>query len=185
MTEAYLNDWPKEIWKKRPIIIIQTVMRVRLSNSESTRVFIHTYCTIFPVNKYFTCFTSFFVGILFSKAEGPGPCHWPLVYCLGFGALSAATWPQSLAGNPSPTPSHCRPRPSKINYTILLQSAPVCLQNEAASLFGCSPTFLQLGRDVFSQPEKRKYNGQNNVNSPNNRLIPPTGKVGQFISQWA
>jgi len=61
----------------------------------------------------------------------------------------------------------------------------VCFQNEAASLFGCSPPFLQLGRDVFPQPEKRKYNGQNNVNSPNNRLIPPTGKVGQFISQWA
>ena len=156
VNQANQNYWSKEIWKKCPIKIIQTVTRVQLSNSESTRVFIHTYCTLFPVNKYFTGFTTFFVGILFFKAEGPGPCHWPLVYWLGFGALSAATWPQSLAGNPSPTPSHCRPRPSEINYTILLQSAPVCLQNEAASLFGRSPTFLQLGRDVFSQPEKKK-----------------------------
>ena len=38
---------------------------------------------------------------------------------------------------------------------------------------------------MFSQPEKRKNDGQNTINSLNNRFIPPTGKLGQFICQWA
>ena len=33
----------------------------------------------FPPNKHFVSLLSFFVGILFYKAEKPGPCHWPLV----------------------------------------------------------------------------------------------------------
>ena len=37
--------------------------------------------TLFPPNKHFTCFTTFhlYVEIHFFKADGPGPCHWPLV----------------------------------------------------------------------------------------------------------
>ena len=56
------NDWPKETQKKCPMKVIQTTMRVRLrdSPSELARVFIHTYCPyFFPLNKYFTCFTTF------------------------------------------------------------------------------------------------------------------------------
>ena len=38
-------------------------------------------CTLFPPNKHFTFFTTFylFVDIYFYKAAGPWPCHWPLV----------------------------------------------------------------------------------------------------------
>ena len=56
------NDWPKETQKKCPMKVIQTTMRVRLrdSPSEPARVSIHTYCPyFFPLNKYFTCFTTF------------------------------------------------------------------------------------------------------------------------------
>ena len=32
------------------------------SPSESAPMSIHTYCTLFPLNKYFTCFTTFPLG---------------------------------------------------------------------------------------------------------------------------
>ena len=37
--------------------------------------------TLFPSNKHFMCFTTFhlYVEIHFYTADGPGPCHWPLV----------------------------------------------------------------------------------------------------------
>ena len=57
----------------------------------------------FPPNKYFTCCTTFrpFVAIYFYKADMPGPCHQPLalaVQGLGFSALTATAWLQSLVG---------------------------------------------------------------------------------------
>ena len=79
--QAKQDDWSKETCKKCPKKVIQTATRVRVSLSEPTHVSIHTYCTLFPPNKHFTCFTTFclYVEIHFFIAEGPGPCHWPLV----------------------------------------------------------------------------------------------------------
>ena len=36
--------------------------------------------TLFPANKHFSDFTTFclYVEMHFYKADGPGPCHWPL-----------------------------------------------------------------------------------------------------------
>ena len=73
----------------------------------------------FPPNKHLTCFTAFciYVGIHFYTADGPGPCHWPLVpggLMVGFRTLTAAAQPQSLARNRSPPSSHCRSRPPEI-----------------------------------------------------------------------
>ena len=51
-------------------------MRVRLSNStcESACVSIHTCCVLcLQINPVLVSLLSIFVGILFSKAEGPGP----------------------------------------------------------------------------------------------------------------
>ena len=53
----------------------------------------------FPPNKHFISLLSVFVGIHFCRAEGPGPCHWPLVWWLGFGASHCTTQTQSLSGN--------------------------------------------------------------------------------------
>ena len=47
--------------KKCSIKVIQTegaTQQVRESPSESAHVSIHTHCTLFPLNKYFTCFTT-------------------------------------------------------------------------------------------------------------------------------
>ena len=55
------------------------------------------YCSLFLLIN--TLFPYFFVGIHFCRAEGPGPCHWPLVWWLGFGASHCTTQPQSLSGN--------------------------------------------------------------------------------------
>ena len=36
--------------------------QLRDSSSESAPVSMHTYCTLFPLNKYVTCFTTFPLG---------------------------------------------------------------------------------------------------------------------------
>ena len=61
VNRANQNDWPRETQKKYPIIVIQTAMRVQLSNSGTFPLSesIYTYCTLFPLNKNFTCFTPF------------------------------------------------------------------------------------------------------------------------------
>ena len=70
VNQANQDDWPKETWKKCPIKVIQTAMRLQLGDSvpESTRVSIHT--VLF--------FLLHFVRILFCKAEGQGLVtdHW-------------------------------------------------------------------------------------------------------------
>ena len=99
--------------------MIQTTTRAWLSLSPpmclSTR-------TCFPPNKHFTCFTTFclYVEIHFYRADGPGPCCWPLVYWLGFSALTAMAQIPSLARNRNPASSCCRLRPPKITpiYTF-------------------------------------------------------------------
>ena len=78
--QAKQDDWSKETQKKCPIKVIQTTTRARLSLWSRPCVYPHVlYC--FPPNKYFTCFTSFrlYVEIHVYTADGPGPCHWPLV----------------------------------------------------------------------------------------------------------
>ena len=57
-------------------------------------------CTVlvFPPNK---CLFHYFLSLwqfFFCKTKRPTPCHWPLVYRLGFRALTAVTWPQSGQG---------------------------------------------------------------------------------------
>ena len=73
--------------------------------------------SFFPPNTLLVSLLSIFVEFFFCKTEEPGPCHWPLVKWLGFGALTAVIQPQSLAGSWSPASSHCRPRPPGITWT--------------------------------------------------------------------
>lgn len=52
------------------------------------------------------------------------------------------------------------------HYTLLPESAPcVFAKFKLQPLLKCSLAFLQLTRDVFFQPEKRKNDGQSDVNS--------------------
>ena len=78
--KAKQDDWSKETQKKRPIKVIQTTVGGD-SLSEPPHVSIHTYCTLFPPNGHFTCFTTFhlYVEIHFFIADGPGSCHWTLI----------------------------------------------------------------------------------------------------------
>ena len=41
MNQTSQNDWPKETWKKCPIKVSQTVMRMRFSNSLSLSLAVH------------------------------------------------------------------------------------------------------------------------------------------------
>ena len=70
------------------------------------------------INTLLVSLLSIFVGILFCKADGPGPCHWPLVEWPAFGALTAVTRPQSLAGNRNSASSCCRPRSPGITLKL-------------------------------------------------------------------
>ena len=92
--------------------------RTRPSLSESTCVCPHAiYCFS---SKYTRSLLYYFPSSRKSspaKQKGQGSCHWPLVLWSEFGALTAVAWPQSLAGNPSPAPSHCRLRPPEISLT--------------------------------------------------------------------
>lgn len=58
LTLANQNNWPQENQKKCFIKVIKTATRARFrdSHSESARASIHTYGTLFPPNKYLTCF---------------------------------------------------------------------------------------------------------------------------------
>ena len=118
-TKQIKNDWPKETQKKCPIKVIQTVTRwLRDSLWVYMYVYPHVLYSFFPLNKlylfhYFLSLWEFFSA----KLKGQGPCHWLLVDWLGSGSSTAVTWHQSLAGNPSPVPSHCRPRLPKIKLS--------------------------------------------------------------------
>ena len=71
VNQANQNDWPKETNKKCLIQVIQTALRAQAW--DSLPVCLSTCIILFPLNKYLTCFTTFFVGVLFCKVEGPGP----------------------------------------------------------------------------------------------------------------
>ena len=118
MNQANQNDWPKEHWKKYPIKVIQTATRVSLSDAPYLSLPLcqptHIILFFLLINTSLVSLPSVFMGILFCKVEGPGPLS------LATG-LMARIWcsycrdsAQSLAGNPSPGPSRCRPRPPEI-----------------------------------------------------------------------
>ena len=86
-----------------------------LSLPESAHVSVYTYCTFFPLKKYFTCFTTFCLyGNSFLQSQRARVLvtdHWS--NC-GSGAFTAVTRPQPLAGNPSSASSRCRLGPPEI-----------------------------------------------------------------------
>ena len=53
---------------------------------------------LYPPKKHFVSLLPIFVGVLFSNADGSGPCHSSPVEWLGFSSLTATIPPQSLAG---------------------------------------------------------------------------------------
>ena len=55
------NDWPKETWKKCPIKVSHTAMRMRFSDSLSLSLAVRpsTGTVFFSLNKEFTGFTTF------------------------------------------------------------------------------------------------------------------------------
>ena len=112
------NDWPKETRKKCLIKVIRAATRVQLSDSLSLRppVCLSTCTGLFflSINTLPVSPLSIFVGILFCKAEGPGPLSLTTDLVTGIWCFTDATRPQSLAGNPS----HCRPRPPKITSHV-------------------------------------------------------------------
>ena len=114
VNQANQNDWPEGPWKKYPIKVTQTAMRVQLrdSPSESAYVSVHMYCTLFPLIN--TSLLSVFVEILFYKAKGPGPLSLTTDLMARIWCFTAAVQPQSLAGSPSSAPSRCRLRPPEI-----------------------------------------------------------------------
>ena len=108
-SQAKQGDWPEETQKKCPRINSDSNYHEGATVSLSLHVCLSTR-TIFPPNKHFTCFTTFhlFVGIYFYKADGPGPCLWP---------LALVVWP----GNQNPASSHCRSRLPKIRTALVFQ----------------------------------------------------------------
>ena len=114
LNQASQNDWPKENQKKWLIKVIQIAMKVRLRNSESAHVSIHTCYTLFPPNKYWLHYIPSLWEFFSAKPKSQGPGHWPLVQWLGFAALTATTHPLSLLGKPSHSSNHCRLRSSEI-----------------------------------------------------------------------
>ena len=99
-------------------------LRAILSLSESTCVSIHVYCSLFflLIKTLLISLLSIFVGILFCKAKEPGPCHWPLVYWLGFSAFTTVTRPQTLVSTKAAAgPGLLKIRTCILNTEILLR----------------------------------------------------------------
>ena len=116
------SDCPKETQKKYPIKVIQTTLRAWLSNSGTLPlnlpVCVSTHTVLFfpLINTLLAMLLSIFVEFLFYKAEVPGPLS--LTTC-----LLSRIWcfhhydpVQFLAGNISPTLSHCRLNPPEIMF---------------------------------------------------------------------
>ena len=104
----------KETQKKCSINVIQTAMRVRLSNFSPLSLLmglsIHTVIFFFPLNKYLFHYFPFCEKYFpqSQRAKALVTDHW-----LGSGAFTAAVG-INLSWSPSPTPSHCRLRPLKM-----------------------------------------------------------------------
>ena len=74
VNQANQNDWPRETRKKCPIKVIQTATGCpSVTLSQPGHVSVHTYSTLFPLSTLLASLFLFFVGILFCKAEKPGP----------------------------------------------------------------------------------------------------------------
>ena len=80
---AKQDDWLKETQKKCPQKSdLSYCEDATLSLTLSLWTYLCAYsCTLFLLIRHFTCFASFcvYVEIHFCTADGPGPCHWPLV----------------------------------------------------------------------------------------------------------
>ena len=113
MNQVNQHDWPKGTRKKYPIKVIQTITRAQLRDTpfKFACVPIHTYCTLLSLNKYFTCFVTF---CLVCKAEGPGPLSLATDLVVRNWCFHCRNPAQSLTGNLSPAPWHCRSRPPEI-----------------------------------------------------------------------
>ena len=75
---ANQNDLPEENWKKHPIKIIQTARGCNSGTLPlSLPMCLTTPTVLFTllINTVIISLLSVFVGILFCKAKGPGPCH--------------------------------------------------------------------------------------------------------------
>ena len=109
------NGSPKETQEKGPI------PNGTKTPSLSPLVSIHTYLYSFPPSKHFTCFSTLCLhGNSFLQS------HRARVLSLTPGLVVRTRchhrldWPQSLAGNWNPAPSHCRLRPPEIKPTVFL-----------------------------------------------------------------
>ena len=83
-------------------------------------VSIYKYSSLL-INTLFVSLLSIFVRILFCKAKGPGSCHWPLIYWLGFSTLSIEAQPQSLARNQNSASNLHRTKPPQITTSCGLK----------------------------------------------------------------
>ena len=91
--------------------------QLRNSPSESACVSIYTYCTLFPlINTLLATLLSIFVEFLIYKAEGPGPLSVTTCLVSRIWCFHHCDPVQFLAGNLSPTLSHCRPNPPEIMF---------------------------------------------------------------------
>ena len=130
----------------------------RDSPSEFPSVPTHTYCTLFLlINTLLASLLFVFVEILFCKAEGPGPLSMtpgPVarIWCFHCGDPA-----QSLAGNPNPTPNHCRPRPPEINLSDhAFTSQPISVSPSLLKWVNPGWTHF-LKHDIECQPSNNNF----------------------------
>ena len=101
------------------------------SPSESALVCIHTYYTLFPHNKYLTCFSTFHLcGNSFLQNPRAKALSQTTGLVAKIQSLTAMTRPQSLTRNQSPASNRCRPRPPEINQSSAFQNS--CLPRTSA-----------------------------------------------------
>ena len=110
---------------------------------------IHMYFFFSPLNKYFTTFaTSHLCGNSFLesyRARALVTDHWATGLVARIWCFNHCHPAQSLTGNPNPTPSYCRPRPSKIKPKLMggtgrgiqrkVQLKSLCSQYSDSSFF--------------------------------------------------
>ena len=100
--------------------------------------------------------------IIFCRAKGPGPLSLTtgLVARLGSGALAAATWPQALAGHPSPAPGRLRLRPpDQACYTSLNLSFLNCKTEDCEDSPGYINKALRTDLAWLRRPIKQREGG--------------------------
>ena len=110
MNQVNQHDWPKGTGKKYPIKVIQTITRAQLRDSPFKSARVSLFFLL--INTLLALLLSVFVGILFCKAEAPGPLSLATDLVARNWCFHRRNPAQSLAGNPAP--SHCRPRPPEI-----------------------------------------------------------------------